>query len=422
MFNLSEKDFAAFYEAYQNVYASQEVDEAKDDSYLETDMNKRKANNEKAIGDMKKTKAHKDMVKAAGKHFEEVEHVDEARITASMGRGAKKYREDQEQAAFMARQKAHQEKMENDPEYHKAHMDKLKIHSRNEEYNEIDEATAMAKRGLNEPAIRQQIAKNTGGGQAADRATALADKQTYGQRGVDPKARQNLARKQRGDFRDTASSNPGLHGYAHKSNDPAVKAKQAARGAQRGALTPAERQKLNMGYELEGEMAEAWYSGRGTYRTTASGRSVRRDEDEDTDNAVSDRLQRQREAEAKRAAQSKMKAKGTVPTRNGKPVFEEVVEYLYVEGYADSIKAAELMAENIGSEWEEMILEDVDWNKSEIGITGQPIPKKNLSAKNRYEFEKKRRENLKKEPGTPGDSPMTQALRKKAQDTGNYAN
>lgn len=47
--------------------------EAKDDSYLETDMNKRRKNNEKAIEDMKKTKAHADMVKAARKHFEELE-------------------------------------------------------------------------------------------------------------------------------------------------------------------------------------------------------------------------------------------------------------------------------------------------------------------------------------------------------------
>jgi hypothetical protein len=47
------------------------VDEAKDDSYLETDMKKRRENNEKAVKDMKKTKAHADMVKAARKHFEE---------------------------------------------------------------------------------------------------------------------------------------------------------------------------------------------------------------------------------------------------------------------------------------------------------------------------------------------------------------
>jgi hypothetical protein len=118
----------------------------------------------------------------------------------------------------------------------------------------LGEATAMAKKGHDETAIRNKIASNTKGGASADRATALADKPTYGQRGVDPKARQNLARKQRGDFRNTNSSNPGLKGYAHKSNDPAVKAKQAARGAQRGsaALTPNERQQLNMGEAVYG--------------------------------------------------------------------------------------------------------------------------------------------------------------------------
>jgi hypothetical protein len=109
---------------------------------------------------------------------------------------------------------------------------------------EVDEATAMAKRGHDETAIRQKIAKSTGGGAAADRATKLADKPTYGDSGKQ-KARENLARKQRGDFRKTTSSSPGLHGYGHKSDDPAVKAKQAARGAQRGALTPNEKKQLN---------------------------------------------------------------------------------------------------------------------------------------------------------------------------------
>jgi hypothetical protein len=47
--------------------------EKKDDSYLEPDMKKRQKNNEKAIADMKKTKAHSDMVKAARKQFEETE-------------------------------------------------------------------------------------------------------------------------------------------------------------------------------------------------------------------------------------------------------------------------------------------------------------------------------------------------------------
>jgi hypothetical protein len=111
-----------------------------------------------------------------------------------------------------------------------------------EEVEEVDEATAMAKRGYDETPIRQKIAKSTGGGEAADRATALADKQVFRGSGS---ARDNLARKQRGDFRKTTSSSPGLHGYAHKSDDSSVKAKQAARGAQRGVLTPAEKKRLN---------------------------------------------------------------------------------------------------------------------------------------------------------------------------------
>jgi hypothetical protein len=100
---------------------------------------------------------------------------------------------------------------------------------------EVDEATAMAKRGYDEAPIRQKIAKSTGGGESADRATALEKKSTFGDAKKE-KQRQNLARAQRGDFRSTTSSSPGLHGYGqHKSDDPKVKAKQAARGAQRGA-------------------------------------------------------------------------------------------------------------------------------------------------------------------------------------------
>ncbi len=57
-------------EAYLSVY------EEKDDLYLETDMEKRKKNNEKAVKDMKNTKAHRDMVKAAEKHFNESEAYD----------------------------------------------------------------------------------------------------------------------------------------------------------------------------------------------------------------------------------------------------------------------------------------------------------------------------------------------------------
>ena len=54
--------------------------------------------------------------------------------------------------------------------------------------------------------------------------------------------------------------------------------------------------------------------------------------------------------------------------------------------------------------------------------TGDPVPYKNLSPKNRYELEKQRRENLKKRPGdAPGDSNLIRALRRRAKDEGNFA-
>jgi hypothetical protein len=134
-------------------------------------------------------------------------------------------------------------------------MEDLSEEEVRELYDVVMEATAMAKRGYDEAPIRNKIAANTGGGKSADRATALADKQTF--KG-DGSARDKYARAQRGDHRKTTSSNPGLHGYAHKSNDPKVKAKQAARGAQRGSatLTPNERKKLNMGYKMIGNSLE----------------------------------------------------------------------------------------------------------------------------------------------------------------------
>ena len=131
-------------------------------------------------------------------------------------------------------------------------------------YSIVSEATAMTKRGYDEVPIRNKIANKTaasGAGSFADKAGKLADTQTYGQKGKgapDSAAREKLARTQRGDFRNTTSSRPGLSGYAHQSSDPAVKAKQAARGNQRAraALTPNERTKLNMGYEMIGNSLE----------------------------------------------------------------------------------------------------------------------------------------------------------------------
>jgi len=114
---------------------------------------------------------------------------------------------------------------------------------KNKDYN-IGEATAMSKRGLDEPAIRNKIASTTRGGESADKATALADRETYGDN-KKKEGRENLARAQRGDFRKTTSSNPGLHGYAYKATTDADKEKQAARGKQRGVLTPNEKKTLN---------------------------------------------------------------------------------------------------------------------------------------------------------------------------------
>ena len=108
----------------------------------------------------------------------------------------------------------------------------------------IDEATAMAKRGYDETKLR----KRAGGGESADRATALENKPTYGNKKA-AQQRSNLARKQRGDFRDTASS--GGSGSRFSSNDPNVIKKQRARAAQRGALTPNEKRQLNMGEDFE---------------------------------------------------------------------------------------------------------------------------------------------------------------------------
>jgi hypothetical protein len=110
--------------------------------------------------------------------------------------------------------------------------------------DDIVEKTAMAKKGHDETEIRNKIAKNTKGGEFADRATELENRPTFGD-GEKKSAREKLARTQRGDFRRTTSSDYGLRLGAHKSDDPAVKEKQSARGKQRSALTPKEKKQLN---------------------------------------------------------------------------------------------------------------------------------------------------------------------------------
>lgn len=72
---------------------------------------------------------------------------------------------------------------------------------------------------------------------------------------------------------------------------------------------------LKMSYEPEGEVIEAWHSGKGSYRTTTSGRKVRWDEDDATDTRVSDAMQRRREASSKAAAKERLSAKGRLPIK-----------------------------------------------------------------------------------------------------------
>lgn len=72
----------------------QQIAEKKDDSYLETDMEKRHENNEKAREDMKKTKAYKDMAKSARKSMgiddeDDEDDINEATYSAKAARAGK---------------------------------------------------------------------------------------------------------------------------------------------------------------------------------------------------------------------------------------------------------------------------------------------------------------------------------------------
>ena len=215
-------------------------------------------------------------------------------------------------------------------------------------YQEIDEATAMAKRGLNEPAIRQQIASKTGGGSFADKAGKLADRETYGNKGMKA-GRENLARKQRGDFRDTTSSSPGLHGYGHKATTDADKAKQSARGAQRSALTPNEKKQLN---REELSLDE---------RVLGQDPEMRRARTKDE--------KRLPPSSGKEYAANQKKSISYMDklTKNNKIIpgmahesydlFDYIMEYLITEGYADTNESALVIMANMSEDWRESIVE-----------------------------------------------------------------
>ena len=83
--------------------------------------------------------------------------------------------------------------------------------------------------------------------------------------------------------------------------------------------------------------------------------------DEATQFAQSDAIQRRREAAEKatkqKAGRSKLKSQG-LKRKDGSSVFESVAEYLFVEGYADNVRSAEVMAMNISEDWANEILNE----------------------------------------------------------------
>jgi DNA-binding ferritin-like protein (Dps family) len=178
----------------------------------------------------------------------------------------------------------------------------------------------------------------------------------------------------RGDSKNRASKMSSIRSALERGEDPRADGYGGARAARgnppedhraafsKNPLNNPPRKVKEPGVKEELEMQEAWYSGKGQYRTTTSGRKVRWDEDDATDTAVSDMLQKRREAAAKKAKQEKLKAQG-LKRKDGTPVFEEVIEYLFVEGFADTIENAEVMAENISENWVNEIMEaKVDWH------------------------------------------------------------
>jgi hypothetical protein len=288
-------------EEFENVFY-----EAKDNSYLETDMKKREENNKKAIEDMKKTAAHKDMVATVRKKFDE-------------------------------------------------------------EVNEIEEEkkefpTAKVERQIGKHTSKSTSSWSNKGGKSDPRKTSSYDTRSRKmsavkssvERGEDPR-KDSVQGDQRKVFTKQFGANVNAKTVDNEKSaytPGGLRAHQTKAGGYR-TLTRKE--------ELEIQEAQ--------YRTTASGRKVRWDEDDATDDAVSDMLQKRREAAAKKAAQARMKAKGTVPKKGGNEMFESIVEYLFVEGFADTIENAELMAENISETWVNEIMEayvDLDTKKGEM--------------------------------------------------------
>lgn len=124
----------------------------------------------------------------------------------------------------------------------------------------------------------------------------------------------------------------------------------------------------NEGYDLSEwtrkGLFEYYLNERLRYFKTASGHSKAWDEwDEEDPREAAARRQNQaklRNDNLRRMnSQNMMRMRGTVPKKNGKPMFEDLVKHLYVEGYADTIESAEIIAENMSQDWVEKIIRDI---------------------------------------------------------------
>jgi len=81
--------------------------------------------------------------------------------------------------------------------------------------------------------------------------------------------------------------------------------------------------------------------------------------DEGYEDSNSDQIRRDNiifNQRAKKAAEQEKLKKQGLKRKDGTPVFEEIIEYLFVEGFADTIESAEVMAENISEQWVDEIL------------------------------------------------------------------
>lgn len=140
------------------------------------------------------------------------------------------------------------------------------------------------------------------------------------------------------------------------------------------------------GYQRDPEKVERWIQkvideGRYTSLQALSRESQKRKEDEErgrpeTESEVHGRLMMGKfrpgasKEERAEGGRQRLKDRGKVPKKGGKDMFEEVLEYLVAEGYADTNEAAISIIANMGEEWMVSIFEEIE-QLNEISRKGE---------------------------------------------------